>query len=247
MSATDMLILLNEDHTLNKVGTKANLLSNIPKLGNYPVDQMLNCAEQVLTDIQPGKRKKPQHLWLFFLAGRLQGLVSEQDRKRDEVILDLAPFAWALACLLRANGFTQGKNRIDWDDYDAVEMEFIQAWTQRKLPVNSDALQVAYDVAKSNPLNISGNKYFALVVNMGYTLQRINPEFPFLLPVNNRVATLLGTTVPTVGSAVAKAIRDGYFIVENSKYSASTKRARRFIFNDPLQNSDEKPVNSFPI
>jgi hypothetical protein len=186
----------------------------------------------VLGDIQPGKRKRPQHLWLFLLAGRLQGLVSSEDRKREVVVVELAPFAWVLAALLRENQFTSGKNRIDWDDYDAVEMEFIQAWAQRKLPVGSDALQVAFDLAKDNPLGIEGNRYFALVVNMGYQLQRINPEFPFLLPVNSRVATLVGTTVPTVGSAIAKAIRDDYFIVVSEKYSASTKKARTFKFND---------------
>ncbi|MBS1708761.1 MAG: hypothetical protein JSS65_08580 [Armatimonadetes bacterium] len=211
--------------------TSSKLLEAFPALESFPLEAVLESVQETLRAVGFGKKKRPQYLWLFLLAGRVKGLIAPSQRNEEAIAMILAPIAAVFAEAAVALGLIGTKSRIDWNDADAVEMEWLQAWASRKLPLGSASLDNAVLAAKGNPLGLQGNRYFIVVVNLGYLLQEQNDPFPFILPVSAKVAALLGTTAPTVGSAVNKAIRDGIFVVENSKYSASTRTARLLRFN----------------
>jgi hypothetical protein len=223
--------VFDSDGRLDSAATTLALLEEFPELSTSPVGLMISAVESTLGDVRPHLKKRPQYLWLFFLAGRLKRFFSTEDQADEKVALALSPFAWVFADLLRANALTSSKNRIDWDDDEAVEIEWLNAWANRKLPVGTSALQEAFEIALQNPLQLSGNRYFVTIVNMGYALQQANGDFPFILPVNRKVADLVGTTVTTISASISKAIRDGLFIVNDSKFSPSAGKARTFRFN----------------
>lgn len=226
-----ILTVLGADGSIDRAATEKNLLAEFPELSTFPIGKMLASVEATLSDIRPNINKRPQYLWLFYLAGRLKSFFAAEEQGNEERALELSPFAWVFADLLRAHNLVGRKDRTDWSDSEAVEIEWLNAWANRKLVVGSSALSDAYEAAAMNPLKLKGNRYFLIIVNMGYLLQRQNDTFPFILPVNATVARMLSTTVPTISAAVAKAIRDNFFIIVEGKFSASARKARLFRFN----------------
>ena len=225
------LLQVQDSGEIDVLATQSSLLAEYPALSEYPLERMLHAIEATVADIRPGVKKKPQFLWLFMLAGSLKGFLGVDDQKDEDFAFTLFPLVQVFTALLQLRGMLGSKNRIDWFDDEAVEIEWLQAWSARKLPSGSNAIEDAFEIAKANPLQLTGNRYLIVIINMGFALQTQNDPFPFILPVNSKVARTLGTTVPTVGSAISKAIRDGYFVVVEHGYSASTKRARLFRFN----------------
>lgn len=181
----------------------------------------------------PGTKKLPQHQWLFELAGRIKGALPRSDRDQADLSTRLAPLALLYVDALESLGaFKDLKtSRLAWDDKDAVQLEFEEIWTKRKFAKGSPYLEEAAEFALNTPLPLTGNIHFIRVLSVAYYLQTKQPDLPILLPISAKLAGLLHTTPVTLGTAVTKAIREGYLEVADGHFDLKAGKARSFKFN----------------
>lgn len=178
-------------------------------------------------------KKMPQHLWLFELAGRLKGGVPEGLRSEGEIGERLSPLALVLVDLLdgrKAIPISKSR-RIEWSDPEAVMLEFEEIWYKRKFAKGSPYVDEAVDFAAGNPLGLEGNPHYIKLLNVAYYLQTKQPGLPILLPISAPLASKLGTTPVTLGTAIAKAIREGILEVVDATFDIKSGKARSFRMN----------------
>lgn len=194
----------------------------------------------------PETKRMPQHLWLFELAGRLKGALPDDLRGNADVGTRLAPLALLLVEVLQDTNGLPGrmkKPRIRWDDPEAIMLEFEEIWYKRKFPKGSPYLEEAAAFAARNPLQLQGNTYFVRLLNVAYYLQSKQPGLPILLPISDQLARLLHTTPVTLGTAIGKAVREGYLEIVDATYSVKSGKARSFKVNMGHPAFKDRPLS----
>jgi len=210
------------------------LQSRFPSIPSDRLPHLVGITIQVAVLVMTGKENKrlPQHLWLFELAGRLKGGLPVSLRSDGEIGQRLAPLALLLVDAIEAFGaLPSKKRRIEWDDEEAVMLEFEEIWCKRRFAKGSPYLDEAVSFAEENPLRLSGNQYYVLLVNVAYYLQARQPGIPILLPVSASLASKLQTTPVTLGTAISKAVREGVLEIVDSNYDIKAGKARSFKVN----------------
>jgi hypothetical protein len=176
------------------------------------------------------KTRAPEWSWLFRLAGRLKGVFPGLRSSDKRIVPQLIPYAHEFARIMTARGVSKGET-IDWTDEDAVALEFERVWKQRKLPEGTNNFEIALAGSGENPLGLEGNKWVVRLVNLGFLLQQMQPDTPFLIPINEENAEKLKTSIVTLAAALNKAIAERYFLVRRRSQTTGIRRARQLQLN----------------
>lgn len=228
------ILQLQNNKELDVAATTNTLLERFPTIASDRLTSLVGITVQVARMVlgsADGKRMA-QHLWLFELAGRLKGGLPPGLRSDETIGGKLAPLALLFVDTIEALGALPGKKqRIQWDDEQAVVLEFEEIWYKRRFAKGSPFLDEAVTFAKENPLELSGNQYFVLLLNVAYYLQARQPGLPILLPVSASLASKLETTPVTLGTAISKALREGYLEIVDGNFDLKAGKARSFKFN----------------
>lgn len=234
ISSGHKIIRIGPNDAIDVAASLAALIGQYPEVEHVPKTESLLMAAVGAADstdvILATTKERPQADWLFDLAGRLKAILLDGDNAAAvaEMGVALAPFAVVYADrLILSKKVTGIKDRIDWFDADAVLIEFEEVWRKRLFPKGSQLLENAAEYSTANPLELTGNRHFVRVLNVAYFLQRSQPNQPILLPISAKLADLIGVTPATLGTVVAKAIREGYLKVEDEKYSIQGGKARK--------------------
>jgi len=219
----------NADAIASRLNDRFSETASLPNLAHL-IGVTLQVAKNVTGKGKSGGLQ-PQHHWLFELAGRVKGALPQELRDQVALSSSLAPLALLLVDAIDAQGDLPKKGRLDWTDEDAVLLEFDEIWTKRKFPKGSPFMDEAIDFALRTPLPIPGNKHFVRVLSVAYHLQTRQPELPILIPVNPEIARKLGTTAVTLGTAISKALREGYLQIVDGHFDIKAGKARSFRFN----------------
>lgn len=173
-----------------------------------------------------------EYEFFFILAGYLRGLYPGSHSKDIRRARELIPAAQEFG--RQVSDLDLGGTFIAFDDPDAAELEFLKAWGKREYGMGGNTFGQAMDIARSNPLELPDhiNKWVILVNNLGFCLAEMQTGLPFLIPVNEEVATQAGTSLRTWSLAVQEAIRSKFLTVRvPAKTEGGPRRARRLVFN----------------
>lgn len=201
-------------------------MASLPKSWKRAVDQ-------TISDIQTKEPEDlPEYRWLFELAGRLRGVTPGSRSSDTRQLREFLPAVKLLAHQIERHELSGGS--IDWEDIDSLELLFEQAWKYRKHVQDSELFGIAIELSKQDWLNLPEdmNKWVARMVNLGFCLQEAQPDNPFLIPVSETTADMLGTSIRTLGIALNKALEEKYLKLHRYQPQVSNKRfARRINFN----------------
>ncbi len=198
----------------------------------------LLAVENAVALIRSSPTPIPEYRWLFLLVGYLRG------NRVGTLPKDAPPVESAGAAALefarRVHAMRKGPvDYIDWSDDGAVLLEFEAAWRKRKHVLGTDYLERAIELSKQNPLGLppSINPWVRRIANMGFVLQELQPDLPFLIPVSEATAKKLGTSLRTLSLAVNGAIAAKFLRVEGKAPEGTVgetnggRFARRLRFN----------------
>ena len=190
----------------------------------------IEAVSLALQDIEDGQLLEYQ--FLFVLAGRLRGTepgLRQSDRRAAEKFLPLAlDFAKKVVKNDLAHGF------IEWDDADSVKLEFLKAWSSRRLPKDSLLFESAVEHSAANPLQLPDdrNKWVNRIANLAFCLSEMLPDTPLIIPVSEKTAGMLGISLRTLSLAMQEVIREKLVLVIVKPDQALPRRlARRLKFN----------------
>lgn len=178
------------------------------------------------------KEKLSEYKWMFVLVGFLRGIEPSLRATDKRAAKRFLPVAFEFARQLRNEGFES--SLIDWEDPASVELEFEKSWASRQFPKGSGFFELAVEISKHDPLQISEktNSWVARITNLAFCLRELIPDNPILIPVNDRTAELLGTSLRTLSLALQQAISEKtVLVVEKPDQALPARRARRLKFN----------------
>lgn len=168
-----------------------------------------------------------EYQWLFILAGFLKGSYMKEQSPGEFGDL-LVYFAKKARESLRPGDY------LDWRDMESVKLEFEKVWATRKYVLKSDSFESFIYLSEGNnlPLDPSMNYWIRRVIETAFLLQESQPDLPFLLPINPRIADLFQTTQRTLALALNNAIELDYIrVVEEATTTGPRRTARRLRFN----------------
>ncbi len=189
-----------------------------------------SCIEATLEDVE--REALLEFQFLFALAGRLRGAEAGLRQSDRRVAKSLVPVALEFAAKVSEGGLSNGV--LDWSDPDSVALEFEKAWSSRRLPKDTRIFEAAITISETNLLGlaIDRNRWVNRIANLGFCLSEMLPDTPILIPISDRTAGMLGTSLRTLSLAVQEAIRERMLIVlEKPNQELPSRRARRLKFN----------------
>lgn len=183
----------------------------------------------------------PEYSYLFTLIGHIRRTkhgLRQQDRRQARAFADIAR-KFAQEILTRG----LGGNRINWADTDAVLLEFETAWMARRLPKNTNFFETAIELSIENILELPSERNYWVnrVANVAFCLGELLPDTPILIPVSDRTAAMLGTSLRTLSLALREAIRERLvLVIGKADPRKPVRQARRLKFNSkhPLVAND---------
>jgi hypothetical protein len=173
-----------------------------------------------------------EYQYLFALAGRLRGSEAGLRQSDRRAAHKFVPAALEFARLVEEQEL--GRGIIDWGDPDSVALEFEKAWSSRRLPKNTNIFETAVKLSENNFLMLSStrNKWVNRVANLAFCLSEMLPDTPTLIPISDKTADMLGTSLRTLSLAVQEVIRERLvLVIEKPDQSLPARRARRLKFN----------------
>ncbi|RYG40531.1 hypothetical protein EON79_22455 [bacterium] len=194
-----------------------------------PDDLQMSAIQEAVDDIE--RYSLMDYQFLFSLAGRLRGCNALYRWSDEEALVKFLPAAIEFG--QRLSG-TKYDGYIDFGDPDAVELEFRKAWKKRRLPKGTDIFEKAVELSKEDFLEMpqETNRWVVRIVNLAFALDEMLRDCPMLIPVTEKTAAMLGTSIRTLSLALQRAIDEGFICVKpGSLVSRRSRKARQLLFN----------------
>ena len=208
------------------------LLTAHPTYNCLRDERYLGAVKEALAEIrdgiESGTHPEGDRRWNFTLVRWLKACLPAECHEGNSGIA-LVPLAILLRDRILGEGLLdQVQPEIIWSDDDAVVADFEDAWAKCRYARGDKLVALCWRRACESPVRQAPNGRYERFLSLAYYLQLDQGKKEIMLPVNDDLADIMGTTKMTVSSLVNKAVREGYLTIVSEKYDHLRGRARTF-------------------